>query len=855
VIEVTSAPSPRVSIPDAGPEPALSIIVVTFGVVSVVLDALAAVAAHTTVPYEVLVVDNPTEDGRRSAELLKSETSGIILVEPVHNLGFAGGNNLGVDNARGATICFMNPDVIVAEGWLPPLLAALDDPVVAVAAPVLLYPDGSLQEAGQVIFADGCTAAIGGPELFAHDTSQRFSRDVDYSSAACWVVRRSEHLERGGFDTRYHPAYFEDSDYGVRVELAGQRSRLVADSAVVHHHGAGGAGRDLAMGARSLEVFRSTWADRLPELCDRPVTALDAVRCRDRLATARVTWVVPPGSSVGEVGEALSAARSHAQANPRQRVTCIAAHAPRDTHEARAAGVEVVIGDVDDIVAQRRPLGGEWRSPDRGIRHSLRALLSPWTAVVALVGMVLRILVLQSSAGQLNADEAYTGLQAMGVLDGRFAVVVDGNRYTAVLESYLFAPVVGTVGPSILLLKLVPVLFFALAAVATYVAGCYLSDRRTGAVAGALVWITPGALLVVSTLAYVGYALGMAVSVTTLILAALLIDRSEPGGRLAAGTGASAGLAFYIHPMFAAVLIPLLVPVAWTWRRSLRSFWVPSVAAAVIVNGPFLVWNAVNGWPSLEVQNALPGTYTDRLSTFARELVPRGYGLRDVRFDWVLGPAPGLVLYGVLIAAVAWGSVTLIRRGGRRSRLLVPVVVVMVWPMMALFSPLIWSQDGRYNVIAFPFVCLAVAAGLSGVAATGRMRTVSAAVVVVAWLALYVGPHTSDVVASRDVDPNASLYELIDFLEVQGIDRVAGSYWRVLTVEYGSDRRIIGAVSPPAPARFPVRQRAVEGTPPSQVAFVFPEGAEDPTKLWMAPTHYERIVVGDTVVYLPLAPS
>lgn len=855
MIEATSAPTPRVSIPDAVAEPVLSIVVVTYGVIPIVIDALASVAAHTDGPYEVLVVDNPTDAGERSADLLRSETAGVTLIEPDHNLGFGGANNLGAEHARGSTICFLNPDVIVGEGWLAPLVAALDDPVVAVAAPVLVYPDGTLQEAGQVIFDDGCTAAIGGPELFAGDAAQTFSRDVDYASAACWLVRRSEHLERGGFDTRYHPAFFEDSDYGMRVQLAGQRSRLVADSTVVHHHGAGGAGHDLAMGARSLGVFRARWTDRLAEFCGRPVSPLDAVRCRDRLAEARLTWVVPPGSSREEADDALAAASDHATANPRSRVTWIGADTPGDVAAARAAGVEVLSGDVDAIAAQRRALGGDWRSPGWSIRRNLRLLVSPWTAVVALVGLVLRWLVLRSSSGQLNADEAYTGLQAMGVLDGRFAVVVDGNRYTAVLETYLFAPVVGAVGPSILLLKLVPIVFFAVAAIATYLAGAYLVDRRVGAVAGALVWVTPGALLVVSTLAYVGYALGMAVTVTTLLCAAMLIDRFQPSARPAAATGASAGLAFYIHPMFAAALIPLLVPLVWTWRGSVRSFWAPFVGAGFVVNVPFLAWNAVNGWPSLEVQNALPGSYTDRLSTFARELVPRGYGLRDWRFDWVLGPGLGLVLYGLLVAAVAWGALTLVRGSERRSRILVPVVVVAVWPMMALFSPLIWSQDGRYNVIAFPFVCLAVAAGLSALPARRRVRAVSAAVVLAAWIGLYVWPHTSDVVATRDVDPNAPLYELIDFLDAQGVDRVAGSYWRVLTVEYGSDRRIIGAVSAPDPVRFPDRQRTVEATPPERVAFVFPTWAEDPSKLWQPDGGYERLLVGDTVVYLPLARS
>jgi hypothetical protein len=187
---------------------------------------------------------------------------------------------------------------------------------------------------------------------------------------------------------------------------------------------------------------------------------------------------------------------------------------------------------------------------------------------------------------------------------------------------------------------------------------------------------------------------------------------------------------------------------------------------------------------------------------------------------------------------------------------LVPLTLVAVWPLMALFSPLIWSADGRYNVISFPFVAIAVASALTAITATDPRRlTVAAVALVVGWGAVFVWPHTSGVVADRSTDPNAALFDLVDFLDSEGIDRVAGSYWRVLTVEYGSDRRIIGAVSPPDPVRFPDRQRLVEGTDPDRVAFVFPISADDPSKLWEPDGGYERLVVGDTVVYLPLARS
>jgi GT2 family glycosyltransferase len=845
--------------------PLVSVVIVTYGTGPIVLEAIEAVERHTTISYEIVVVDNPPSDGRpRSSELLRQH-SGITLVEAGENLGFSGGNNLGAARARGDVLCFLNPDVIVGPGWIGPLVEALTDPVVGIAAPVLVNPDGSLQEAGQLIYDDGCTAAVGGPEVLSNDWSQAFSRDVDYASAACWVVRRAEFLEMGGFDEAFRPAYFEDADFAVRVEQEGRLTRLVAEVQVVHHHGAGGSTDSAAIAERSRETFRGKWHLVLGERPPRPSTDQQAIASRDRLATSVVGWQAPArASSIRARRAALREAAEAAVDRPRSRVV-FATDDPAglDVAAARRDGVEVVVDDVDHVVASR-PSVGTWHavsSPAGRIPPTVRLLWSPWTLIVAIVGIVLRWWVLASPAGVLNSDEAYTGLAAFGVLDGRFPVVIDGNRYTAVLEAYAFAPVFGLTGPSILTLKLIPVVFWAVAAVLVHLAGTALAGpgpagRRVGAVAGALVWITPGALLVVSTLAYVSYALGMAISVAALIMAARVIDRDRPSIRSSAVLGAVAGLGFYVHPMFIAVLLPLTVPVAWHHRRSLREFWAPFVGGGIVVNLPFLAWNAANGFPSLKVQNALPGTYTERLDTFFRELVPRGYGLRDISFEWVFGRNLGWLAYAVLVALVVVGCVTLVRRGERRSRWLVPVTVVAVWPLMALFSPLIWSADGRYNVISFPFVAIAVASAVAAIPASEpKWLTVGAVALVVGWGAVYVWPHTSEVVAVRAGDPNASLYELVDFLDAQGIERVAGSYWRVLTVEFATDRDILGAVSPPEPVRFPDRQRVVEASPPEQVAFIFPPWAEDPSKLWMAPVDYERIVVGDTVVYLPLARS
>jgi len=841
--------------------PKLSIVIVTYGTGPVVLDAIEAVGQFTDLEHQVIVVDNPPDDGRpRSAAMLRA-VKGITLIEADQNLGFAGGNNLGASLADGDLLCLLNPDVVVGPGWLEPLVAALDDPAVGIAAPILVNPDGSLQEAGQLIYNDGCTAAIGGPEVLTGDWAQAFTRDVDYSSAACWMLCRSDFLDLGGLDVRYRPAYFEDSDFALRVEASGRRTRLVAGVPVVHHHGSGGSANSLTLGEQSRQTFRTVWESRLDDQPHRPQTDCESLANRDRLVEGAVGWMARSRrSSVGVRRRALSETRRFALDHPRYRVVFATDDASAlDVDGARHDGVEVVIGPVDDTVAARSA-ATVWHpveSRSGGVPAALRALWSPWTALIAVVGIVLRWLVLQSPWGYLNSDEAYTGLAAFGVLDGRFPVVIDGNRYTAVLEAYIFAPVFALTGPSILVLKLIPIIFWAVTALLGYLAGSYLASRLVGAVTGALVWIAPGALLVVSTTAYVGYAFGMAISVAGLLTAAVVIDRERPSVNMSALFGGCAGLGIYVHPMYLAVFVPLSVSVALHHRRNWKAFWLPFVGAGLAANLPFLLWNASNGFPSLQLQNALPGTYADRLEAFATELVPRGYGLRDYYFEWVFGRTVGLVFYSGLVAAVIIGCVALVRRSERPSRWLVPVTLVAVWPLMALFSPLIWTDDGRYNVLTFPLVALAVASAIRAVPTkSNRALVLTGVAVVLGWFAVYVGPHTSRVVEQTSIDPNAALYAVVDYLESNEITEVAGSYWRVLTIEFASDRRISGAVvSPPDAVRFPDRQRRVQASSPDEVAFVFPIWVDEPSKLWMPPDNYERVVVGDTVVYLPTASS
>ena len=211
--------------------PDVSFVMVTYGTAAAMiddsLDRLVSSLSFDRVAAEVIIVDNPHPvTGHATGHHLAMTTSGIRLALPDQNLGFGGGNEWGIGAARASTICLMNPDLMVHDGWLAPMLEHLAQYPSDVIAPILLDASGDIDEAGQLVGPDGRTAAA--PLDVEH---------IDYASAACWLMAAATHERVGGFDARFHPAYFEDVDYAFRLRQLGQRIRLHPTVAVTHLRG------------------------------------------------------------------------------------------------------------------------------------------------------------------------------------------------------------------------------------------------------------------------------------------------------------------------------------------------------------------------------------------------------------------------------------------------------------------------------------------------------------------------------------------------------------------------------------------------------------------------------------------
>lgn len=196
----------------------VSVVMVLFNQIALTRAAVQALADQRGVCFELIVVDNASSDG--TADWLQNLKGATILPQS-SNLGFLMASNLGAARARGRHILMLNNDAIVHQNALLQAVQTLDQqPQVGAVGARIVLPNGTLQEAGCVCLCDGSTRGLGRgqtPTLpeFA------FEREVDFCSGVFLMFRRQAWEQLGGFDTRYAPAYYEDTDFCLRLWARG----------------------------------------------------------------------------------------------------------------------------------------------------------------------------------------------------------------------------------------------------------------------------------------------------------------------------------------------------------------------------------------------------------------------------------------------------------------------------------------------------------------------------------------------------------------------------------------------------------------------------------------------------------
>ncbi len=225
---------------------------------------LESIARHTPEPHEVVVVDNGCTDATSEWSVAR----GARVVRSPVNLGFAGGVNLGLAQARGDVAVVLNNDALATPGWLAGLRGALArEPGVGIAGPRSNWVSDD-QILPSPPYAEAPSEAL---DRFAADRARAHAgrgREVTRLSGLCMAISRPV-LERvGGFDTRFEIGNLEDDDYSLRARLAGFLL-WVADDSYVHHFGH----KTFALTGEDHDALRRTNAMRYVAKWDLPEDA------------------------------------------------------------------------------------------------------------------------------------------------------------------------------------------------------------------------------------------------------------------------------------------------------------------------------------------------------------------------------------------------------------------------------------------------------------------------------------------------------------------------------------------------------------------------------------------------------
>lgn len=197
---------------------------------------------------KIIVADNASTDG--TPEMIRTQFPEVILIETGANLGFAGGNNIGIKAASEKYVCLINSDVNVPADCLPKMYSYMEQqPTIGLLGPGMLQTDGRVHRSGmrfptlwsvflRALFLD---SLLKGFRVFGGFLMKdfRFDRttDIDVLNGWFWMARREALNQVGPLDDRFF-MYGEDVDWCKRFHLAGWRLVFYPEARALHYGGA-----------------------------------------------------------------------------------------------------------------------------------------------------------------------------------------------------------------------------------------------------------------------------------------------------------------------------------------------------------------------------------------------------------------------------------------------------------------------------------------------------------------------------------------------------------------------------------------------------------------------------------------
>ena len=209
----------------------ISIIVLNYNAGELLLNCINSLMKSTYQNIEILVVDNISSDDSHTK--CKKQFPDIKLIQNRKNLGYCGGNNVGIKEAKGEFIVILNPDTIVEENWLDEMFNAFNEFGDGLYQPKIISLNESdiIQSTGNMIHVFGFG--------FARDKGKKIIEKkeeiekIGYASGTCLFTTKKV-LEKVGLLDEFLFLYHDDLDLGWRAAQIGINSYYVPKSKIFH---------------------------------------------------------------------------------------------------------------------------------------------------------------------------------------------------------------------------------------------------------------------------------------------------------------------------------------------------------------------------------------------------------------------------------------------------------------------------------------------------------------------------------------------------------------------------------------------------------------------------------------------
>lgn len=244
----------------------VTIIIPVYNNFDLTINCLWSIVKNTKdIAYEIIIADDNSTDKTKN---INKYVENIVHIVNKINIGFLKNCNNAASYAQGEYIAFLNNDTLVQANWLGALVATLKkDHTIGLVGSKLIFGDGTLQEAGGIIFKNASGLNYGRNDN-PNKLEYNYLKEVDYISGASLMLSKALWEKVGGFDESFAPAYYEDTDLAFKIRYNEGLKVVYQPNSVVMHLEGKSNGTDCSSGIKKYQVinrlkFYNKWKKEL----------------------------------------------------------------------------------------------------------------------------------------------------------------------------------------------------------------------------------------------------------------------------------------------------------------------------------------------------------------------------------------------------------------------------------------------------------------------------------------------------------------------------------------------------------------------------------------------------------------